>query len=64
MSKRMSIAFALLIGVMWTLSTILDAVSKSYEPRPEIGPLMLAVGAYAFANGTIGRIIRRDEHDG
>lgn len=55
MSKRMSIAIALLITVLWALSTILDAVSKSYEPRPELGPLMVAVAAFAFANGTLGR---------
>ena len=66
MSKRMSIAIALLIAVMWTASTILDAVSKSYEPRPEIGPLMVAVAAFAFANGTIGRVkvVRKDEGEG
>ena len=57
----MSIAIAMLIAVMWTVSTILDAVSKSYEPRPEIGPLMVAVAAFAFANGTLGRKIGKED---
>lgn len=60
-SNRISLIIALLITVIWTISTVLDAVSKSYEPRPEIGPLMIAVAAFAFANGTIGN--KKNEKD-
>lgn len=60
-SNRISLAIAILIAVIWTASTILDAVSKTYEPRPEIGPLMIAVAAFAFANGTIGKKSGKDE---
>ncbi len=61
MSNRMSIAIAILISVVWTVSTIFDAVNKTYDPRPELGPLMLAVAAFAFANGTLGKRFERKD---
>jgi len=48
--RRLIIAIAILITVVWAVSFVADAVNKTYEPPPSVHPLMLMVAGAAFGS--------------
>lgn len=42
--------FTTLAISMWTISFLMDAANKNYDPPEYVNPLIMLVGAYLFAS--------------
>lgn len=51
--RRVALWLSGVITAVWTVSTIVDAFVKSYDPPPTIGALMLLVAGGVFGEGIL-----------
>lgn len=60
-TDRVATGIALLITTVWTLSIILDATWRAYDPPATIHALMMAVAGWAFGHRYLGKRNKVDD---